>query len=182
MTVGDGSDYRQHGVRIVHADELDTNTPQTPGMHRAAAINALGNKAGTVVVMEAQTGKVLTIVNQDWAIRNAYRPCSTIKLVTGVAGLTEHVINDEGGVGNSTSGMSLETALARSNNQYFQHVGSYLGSSRMVSYARKLGLAASVIEDACRGIDTQGSLAAAWTAMEAAGVKRVQSSDFVLPG
>ena len=48
--------------------------------------------------------------------------------------------------------------------------------------ARKLGLAASVIEDACRGIDTQGSLAAAWTAMEAAGVKRVQSTDFVLPG
>jgi nicotinamidase/pyrazinamidase len=48
--------------------------------------------------------------------------------------------------------------------------------------ARKLGLAASVIEDACRGIDTQGSLAAAWTAMEAAGVKRMQSTDFVLPG
>jgi uncharacterized RmlC-like cupin family protein len=33
-------DYRLHGVRIVHADELDPNTPQTPGMTRAAAINA----------------------------------------------------------------------------------------------------------------------------------------------
>ena len=33
-------DYRHHGVRIVHADELDPNTPQTPGMSRAAAINA----------------------------------------------------------------------------------------------------------------------------------------------
>jgi nicotinamidase/pyrazinamidase len=43
--------------------------------------------------------------------------------------------------------------------------------------ARKLGLAAYVIEDACRGIDTQGSLAAAWKSMEAAGVKRIQSSD-----
>ena len=32
-------DRKQHGVRIVHADELDTNTPQTPGMNRAAAIN-----------------------------------------------------------------------------------------------------------------------------------------------
>ena len=48
--------------------------------------------------------------------------------------------------------------------------------------ARKLGLAAAVIEDACRGIDTQGSLAAAWKGMEAAGVKRVQSSDIALPG
>jgi nicotinamidase/pyrazinamidase len=46
--------------------------------------------------------------------------------------------------------------------------------------ARKLGLAAYVIEDACRGIDTQGSLAAAWKAMEAAGVKRIQSSDLAL--
>jgi uncharacterized RmlC-like cupin family protein len=39
MTDGD-KDYRLHGVRIVHADELDPNTPQTPGMTRAAAINA----------------------------------------------------------------------------------------------------------------------------------------------
>ncbi|HEX5569810.1 MAG TPA: hypothetical protein VFX31_00390, partial [Ktedonobacterales bacterium] len=27
------------GVRIVHGDQLDPNTPQTPGMQRAAAIN-----------------------------------------------------------------------------------------------------------------------------------------------
>ena len=33
------TDWRLHGVRVVHADELDTNTPQTPGMSRAAAIN-----------------------------------------------------------------------------------------------------------------------------------------------
>ena len=33
-------DWRTNGVRVVHADELDTNTPQTPGMNRAAAISA----------------------------------------------------------------------------------------------------------------------------------------------
>jgi uncharacterized RmlC-like cupin family protein len=32
-------DWRAHGVRIVHGSELDANTPQTPGMTRAAAIN-----------------------------------------------------------------------------------------------------------------------------------------------
>jgi nicotinamidase/pyrazinamidase len=48
--------------------------------------------------------------------------------------------------------------------------------------ARKLGLAAAVIEDACRGIDTQGSLAAAWKGMEQAGVRRLQSSQIALPG
>lgn len=31
-------DWRREGVRIVHAGQLDTHTPQTPGMSRAAAI------------------------------------------------------------------------------------------------------------------------------------------------
>ena len=31
--------WRDDGVRIVHSDQLDLNTPQTPGMTRAAAIN-----------------------------------------------------------------------------------------------------------------------------------------------
>jgi nicotinamidase/pyrazinamidase len=46
--------------------------------------------------------------------------------------------------------------------------------------ARKLGFNAYVIEDACRGIDTQGSLAAAWKSMTKAGVKRIQSSDLAM--
>ena len=45
--------------------------------------------------------------------------------------------------------------------------------------ARKQGFAALVIEDACRGIDTQGSLAKAWADMSSAGVKRIQSSDLL---
>lgn len=45
--------------------------------------------------------------------------------------------------------------------------------------ARKAGFDAYVIEDACRGIDTQGSLAKAWADMKKAGVKRIQSTDLV---
>ena len=37
-------DWRHDGVRVIPADALDTNTPQTPGMHRAAAIT--GNRVG----------------------------------------------------------------------------------------------------------------------------------------
>src|SRR5205823_10535175 len=57
-----GIDWRLHGVRVVHADELDVNTPQTPGMNRAAAIDtarAGAEKlwAGTVVIhADAKTG------------------------------------------------------------------------------------------------------------------------------
>jgi nicotinamidase/pyrazinamidase len=45
--------------------------------------------------------------------------------------------------------------------------------------ARRQGFEALVIEDACRGIDNQGSLAKAWAAMKAAGVRRIQSTDLV---
>ncbi|MFT3804175.1 MAG: bifunctional nicotinamidase/pyrazinamidase [Burkholderiaceae bacterium] len=45
--------------------------------------------------------------------------------------------------------------------------------------ARKAGFKAVVVEDACRAIDTQGSLAAAWAAMKKAGVERAQSADVV---
>jgi nicotinamidase/pyrazinamidase len=46
--------------------------------------------------------------------------------------------------------------------------------------ARKGGLGASVIEDACRGIDTNGSLGKAWEQMSKAGVKRIRSSDIAV--
>ena len=53
-----GSDWRLTGIRVVHADELDVNTPQTPGMNRAAAINAARAGAeklwaGTVLIHPA---------------------------------------------------------------------------------------------------------------------------------
>jgi len=55
-------DWRTAGVRIVHSNELDINTPQTPGMNRAAAIThatAGAEKlwAGTVTIHpNAKTG------------------------------------------------------------------------------------------------------------------------------
>ncbi|MCW3055418.1 MAG: Cupin 2 conserved barrel domain protein [Chthonomonadales bacterium] len=56
------SDWRHDGVRVVKAGQLDTNTPQTPGMTRAAAINhaRVGAEklwAGTVTIHpNAKTG------------------------------------------------------------------------------------------------------------------------------
>ena len=51
----DAPDWRLHGIRVVHSNDLDTNTPQTPGMTRAAAITRViagANKlwAGTVKI------------------------------------------------------------------------------------------------------------------------------------
>ncbi len=55
-------DWRTEGVRVVRANDLDTSTPQTPGMSRAAAITTAkvgASKiwAGTVSILpNAKTG------------------------------------------------------------------------------------------------------------------------------
>jgi nicotinamidase/pyrazinamidase len=46
--------------------------------------------------------------------------------------------------------------------------------------ARAEGFETYVVEDACRGIDLNGSLAAAWTEMAKRGVRRIQSTDIEL--
>jgi nicotinamidase/pyrazinamidase len=46
--------------------------------------------------------------------------------------------------------------------------------------SRKAGFATFVIEDACRGINLNGSVAAAWDEMRKRGVKRIQSTDIEL--
>jgi membrane peptidoglycan carboxypeptidase len=107
---------------------------------RNAALNALGKEAGTVVVMEPQTGKVLSIVNQDWAIRKTFKPCSTIKLVTAVASIKEKVIDEKGNIKNYDFPMDLTDALAYSNNAYFQLAGANLGQRKFFTYAHALGL------------------------------------------
>src|SRR5438477_7620051 len=62
MKQSNESKWRLHGVRVVHANELDVNTPQTPGMNRAAAVTAARAGAeklwaGKVVIhSKAETG------------------------------------------------------------------------------------------------------------------------------
>lgn len=109
---------------------------------RRAALDALGDRAGTVVVMNPKSGQVYTVVNQDWGLRRGFKPCSTIKLVTGLAGLNEHVIDPVQTVNIGTSSFSLDLtdSIAYSNNAYFQRVGGQVGFPKMMEYAKKLGL------------------------------------------
>jgi uncharacterized RmlC-like cupin family protein len=57
-------DWEKHGVKIVHSDDLDLNTPQTPSTTRAAAITharAGASKlwAGTMLAQpDAKTGRI----------------------------------------------------------------------------------------------------------------------------
>jgi membrane peptidoglycan carboxypeptidase len=91
--------------------------------------------------MDPKTGRVYTVVNQDWGLRRGFKPCSTIKLVTGVAGISEKVIAPIETV--SDGGrykIDLTDALAYSNNTYFQHVAGEVGFDKMITYAKEMGL------------------------------------------
>ena len=61
MTEGLKRNWRDEGVKVIKSDRLDGNTVQTPGMQRAAAVNAARGSqriwAGTVVIdPNAKTG------------------------------------------------------------------------------------------------------------------------------
>src|SRR5262252_5081608 len=130
------------GMRNEAAQDITNDSTAGEDLEvRRAAINALGHHAGTVVVMDPKSGRIYTVVNQEWGLRRGFKPCSTIKLVTGVAGISEKVIQpvETVSVGGNYS-LNLTEALAHSNNTYFQRVGGEVGFDKMISYAREMGL------------------------------------------
>lgn len=137
---------RQRAIEKAMRDEAQTfigrddTTGEDPEVRRVA-VNALGYHAGTVVVMDPISGKIYSVVNQEWALRRGFKPCSTIKLVTGVAGLEEKMISPFETTNISDKyKLDLTDALAYSNNTYFQHIGGQVGFEKMMGYAKELGL------------------------------------------
>jgi penicillin-binding protein 2 len=115
---------------------------------RTAAIEALGNFNGSVVVADPNTGRILSIVNQKLALSGAFTPCSTFKPVVAAAALREGIIS-----GNTrlqaetrfryyygTSRINVAQALAYSSNEFFAKLGEMLGFRRVSQYAREFGL------------------------------------------
>lgn len=108
---------------------------------RRAAVDALGTMNGSVVVVDPTTGRILTMVNQKLALKSGFTPCSTIKLVTSLAALTENIVSRETFVPiGRYAGYTMTTAIAKSNNQYFSILGNRLGFERVKKYAHMLGL------------------------------------------
>jgi cell division protein FtsI/penicillin-binding protein 2 len=118
---------------------------------RRAAVAALGTLNGSVVVVDPTNGRVLTVVNQKLAFKNGFIPCSTIKLVTSLAALSEHVVDREDSIriGRRVS-FDMTSAIAHSNNSYFGVLGDRLGFDRVTHYAQMLGLGEKA------GLDIEG--------------------------
>jgi penicillin-binding protein 2 len=108
---------------------------------RKAAIDALGPYNGTVVVADPSSGRILSIVNQKLALKGAYQPCSTVKMVVSLASLSEGVVDSSKPMYLTRRyKMDMTQALARSNNLYFAKLGQQLGFERVVKYAKLFGL------------------------------------------
>src|ERR1700730_13925519 len=108
---------------------------------RQAAIDALGNMNGTVVAIQPTSGRVLAMVNQKLALSSGAQPCSTIKLSVALAALSEGLVSKETEVAlGRRSRMNLTTALAHSNNAYFEALGRKLGFEKVAYYAHEYGL------------------------------------------
>src|SRR5213076_2424142 len=135
--------YYEHFTASSFMDDVtegDVTAGEDP-IVRQAAIEALGNLNGTVVAIEPTSGRILAMVNQKLALSSGAQPCSTIKLSTALAALSEGLIDKETEIRlGRRSRMNLTSALAHSNNPYFEEVGRKLGFDKISYYAHQFGL------------------------------------------
>jgi beta-lactamase class D len=107
---------------------------------RRAAVEALGQFNGSVIVADPNTGRILTMVNQKLALGAGFQPCSTIKLTVALAGLKENLVAQPAVLNIAhRNGMDLTYAIARSNNFYFATLGQKLGYDKVAYYAHEFG-------------------------------------------
>jgi cell division protein FtsI/penicillin-binding protein 2 len=118
-------------------DDADYDDPVV----REVAVHALGRYNGSVVAIDPNNGRILSVVNQNLAFSAGFIPCSTIKPVIAVAALEENVITRDTMIPISRRHyMNLTEALAHSNNPYFEELGRRMGFDTVARYAHLLGL------------------------------------------
>jgi len=133
---------RYSGYASTYADSISGDDPSYDDpVVRQAAVEALGRYNGSVVAVDPNTGRVLTIVNQHVAFGDGYIPCSTIKPTIAVAALEENVITSDTMIKvGRRKYMNLTEALAHSNNVFFEELGRRMGFDTVSKYGRLLGL------------------------------------------
>src|SRR5262249_56894777 len=101
----------------------------------------VGRYNGSVVGVVRNSGRILTVGNQKLGYSDGARPCSTIKPTIALAALEENVITRDTmlKVGRRKY-MNLTEAMAHSNNEFFEALGSRMGFETVSKYGRLLGL------------------------------------------
>jgi len=133
--------HRYRGVPTYTDPTQGDNADSDDPVVRQIAVDALGHSNGSVVAVDPESGRILTIVNQKMAFSSGFEPCSTIKPVIALAGLQEGIITRDSMLRVAPRHyMDLTEAMAHSNNKYFEQVGTRLGFERVVKYANLVGL------------------------------------------
>ena len=143
---------------LARASALAESALAAPGAARLRDIclNALGERTGAVVVMDARTGDVLAAVPEDWS-RRPMPPGSVAKIVTAYAGLSggritsttrfhcSNALTVGGKVRHCTvpgghGSLDLDQAIAQSCNVWFYQAARRIGTERILKAWREFGV------------------------------------------
>lgn len=130
-------------------NEIDTALQQ-------AAEDALANRQGSIIVMDAQTGRVRAAVNPEGAYAQAMMPGSSIKPFTTLAALRAGLIEEDSRTvcpgrftglsfslpcvhANHLPPFNPSQAIAHSCNYYFATLGQRLGPEKLIQTLRQFG-------------------------------------------
>jgi SpoIID/LytB domain protein len=137
-------------------DNTDRNDAEIDSALQATATAALGQREGTIIIMDAQSGRVRAVVNSQVAFAQAVMPGSTMKPFTALAALRAGLIDEDSRTvcpGRFT-GLSFSMAcvhadhlppftpsqaIAYSCNYYFATLGQRLGRDRLIETVRQFG-------------------------------------------
>jgi penicillin-binding protein 2 len=133
--------HPRYGIStFANSTDGDVATFEDP-IVRQAAIKGLGRYNGSVVAIDPNSGRILSIVNQKLAFSDGFIPCSTVKPVIAVAALQEgFVTRDTKILVARRKYLTLVEAMAHSNNAFFEELGRRMGFDTVSNYARTLGL------------------------------------------
>jgi stage II sporulation protein D len=153
------------------SNTADRNAAEIDAALQQAATSALANGEGTIIVMDAQTGRVRAIVNPQQAYAQAFMPGSAIKPFTALAALRAALIDESSravcpgrftGLNFSLSCVHADhlppfspaQAIAYSCNYYFAGTGHRLGRDKLVATLREFefGQATGISADELSGV------------------------------
>jgi len=148
--------YRSKWIANSSTDNSNQNEPEVDAALQQAANAALARRDGTIIVMDAQTGRVRALVNPEGAYAQALMPGSAIKPFTALAALRAGLIDENSRTvcpGRFT-GLSFSLpcvhadhlppfspseAIAYSCNYYFATLGQRLSREKLIETLRPFG-------------------------------------------
>ena len=133
---------------------------ETDSVLQEAATAALGQREGTIIVIDAHSGRVRAIVNPNTAFALAMMPGSTMKPFTALAALRAGLIDQDSRTtcpgrftglnfslpcvhGDHLPPFSPSQAIAYSCNYYFATLGQRLGRDKLIETVRPFGFGQS---------------------------------------